>query len=57
MVLRHHLLALYIMYLSFCMSAPFSYKSMKNAHFIALPLDTFLYFPQNRFGFIGLPTA
>ena len=57
MVLRHHLLALYIMYLSFCMSATFSYKSMKNTHFIALPLDAFLYFPQNRFGFVGLPTA
>lgn len=57
MVLRHHLLALYKCIFRFVYRHHVSYKSMKNAHFIALPLDAFLYFPQNRFGFIGLPTA
>lgn len=35
----------------------FLYKSMKKHPFHRPTLDTFLYFPQNRFGFVGLPTA
>ena len=56
MVLRHHLLALYTVFFILYIGPIFIW-GMKNTHVIALPLDAFLYFSQNRFGFIGLPTA